>query len=567
MIKYKNRAQKMLIEPVTGFCDRKLNILRSTVYHFFRENILPSLPVSVFAKYFSSDNGRPTKDIQSMIGLFILQALFDMTDAGAIEAYSFNETFRYALDLTRDDCLSERTFYYYRAKLLGDGHTVFAKVLERIVEKIELDAHIQRKDSTLVRTWLKRMSKMELFRATTKQFLKELKDRHPIIFSRLPEEFKEKYLPEKEGQSWFAGDKPSQYGERLIEAAKDVLWLIEQFSSHPSVSTLQSFALLERLAKEQIQIADEVIEVKLDEQFKGSALVNPHDPDARYDGHRKAVGYHVQLTETCSENKDIDNPKIITQIEVNLANTPDVQTLVPGIEKLEEAGLKPEILLTDNGYASDDNHQELKERGVDHVCPPAGDLHDGFGVMDFTIGEDGNQISQCPMGKPCLENRVNTAKKATTSYFDPEVCRSCPHSRDCPVKITKRKARLEWEWKRPRLEARRLQFEEDEETKQLFRMRSGGEATNSVLKNPMGLYRIRRRGHAKTTLAVLLAATALNVRRTHQWILRKAEEALSKSINRWHLSLNPAFRQILGSDRTGIHFRLIHGQTELAMAA
>jgi len=557
----------MLVEPVTGFSDRKINILRGSVYHFFRENILPSLPVSVFAKYFSADNGRPTKDIQSMIGLFILQALFDMTDSEAIEAYSFDGTFSYALDLSRDDCLAERTFYYYRAKLLGDGHTVFAKVLERIVEKIELDAHIQRKDSTLVRTWLKRMSKMELFRATTKQFLKELKDRHPIIFSRLPEEFKEKYLPEKEGQSWFAGDKPSQYGERLVEAAKDVLWLIEQFSSHPSVSTLQSFALLERLAKEQVQVHEDKVEVKLDEQFKGSALVNPYDPDARYDGHRKQVGYHVQLTETCSESKKVDNPKIITQVEVNLANTPDVQTLVPGVDKLEEAGLKPKILLTDNGYASDDKHQELKERNVDHVCPPAGELPDGFGVIDFTLDADGKRVKQCPIGRLCEENRVNEKFRKTTSYFNVEGCRSCPGSHDCPVKITKRKARLEWEWKRPRLEARRLQFEEDEETKRLFRQRSGGEATNSVLKNSLGLERIRRRGHAKTTLMVFMAAAALNVRRTHQWLLRKAEEALSKSRNRWHLSLNPVFRQILGSARTEIHFRLIHGQTELAMAA
>ena len=53
---------------------------------------------------------------------------------------------------------------------------------------------------------------------------------------------------------------------------------------------MPSFALLERLAKEQIQVHEDAVEVKLDEQFKGSALVNPHDPDARYDGHRKVSG-------------------------------------------------------------------------------------------------------------------------------------------------------------------------------------------------------------------------------------------------------------------------------------
>lgn len=137
--------------------------------------------------------------------------------------------------------------------------------------------------------------------------------------------------------------------------------------------------------------------------------------EVRYGGHRKQVGYHVQRTKTCSETKDTDNPKIITQVEINLANSPDVQTVVPGIERLEEAGLKPEILLTDNGYASDDNHQELKKRNVDHVCPPAGELPNGFGVIDFAIEEDGERIKHCPLGKPCLANKVNAAKKATAS--------------------------------------------------------------------------------------------------------------------------------------------------------
>lgn len=567
MLKYKCRKQSNLEIDIPWISKKHSSRLYGSFYHTFREEILPYLPVDIFKKFFSVDTGRPTKDIQSMLGLFIIQALFDLTDAEAIENYCFNGTYQYALDLPRDEYLAERTYYLYRQKLLGEGHTVFETVLERIAERIELQKRLQRKDSTLVRTWLKRMSKVELFRATTKKFLKELKDVHPIIFSRLPEEFRKKYLPREDADSWFAGVKPSQYEERLVEAAKDVLWLIERFSSHPSISGLESYPLLERLVREQVQVNEDRIEVKLDDQFKGSALVNPIDPDARYDGHRKQVGYHVQLTETCSESKDMDNPKIITQIEVNLANTSDVRTVVPGIERLDEAGLKPEVLLTDNGYNSDENHQELKERGVDHICPPTGEAPDGFGVIDFTLEEDGKQVKQCPLGKPCLENRVNEAHKATISYFDAESCRACPHSCDCPMKITKRKARMVWDWKRPRLEAKRLQFAEDESMKQLFRQRSGGEAPMSILKNKMGLGRTRRRGYAKTTLLVQLAATALNVLRTHQWLARRAKEGLSKSKDRRYDFLQHSFRRLFGSVGTEIGFRQAQRQNEWALAA
>jgi hypothetical protein len=505
----------------------------------------------MFKKYFSSDQGRPTKDLQSILGLFILQALLDLADAEAVEAYCFNDAYRYSLDIPRDSYLSMRAYYYYRQMLLGQGHDVFQRVLQQIANRLNFEHSIQRKDSTLVQTNLKRMSRLELFTTTTRAFLKELKKHHPIIFSRISNEFRERYLPSTESESWFAGDKPSQYAARLIEAAKDVLWLTERFGEHGAVSSLEGFGLLQRLAREQIEVAGDTVEVKLHEECRGSAMVNPHDPEARYDGHRKQVGYQVQLTETCAENKDIDNPKIITQIEVELANTPDGRGVVEGVEKLEADGLKPDFLLTDNGYASDEKHQQLQTNGVEHVCPPAGEAPDGFGVIDFTLDEAGKAIEQCPWDQPCTMNKVNEKPKKTASYFDIATCRACPDSHACPVKITKRKARLEWEWKRPRLEARRLCFDEDKETKDLFRQRSGGESPMFVLKNKMGLKRSRRRGREKVTLAVFMAATALNVLRMHQWLYRKAVEAAILAIMRLHCVLMYALCYYLFNDGYG----------------
>ena len=551
MIHYKCRQQAKLVETTLRLPERHCRLLKGTVYHTFREEILPNLPVSMFTKCFSDSHGRPTKDLQSMVGLFIFQALLDLTDAEAVEVYCFHDTFRYALDIPRDAYLSQRAYYDYRRMLLGEGHQVFEAVLTRISERLDFAQRIQRKDSTLVGTALKRMSKLELFRATIRKFLAALKKGHPIIFSRIPEEFRERYLPTKDSGSWFTGDKPSQYAGRLIDTAKDVLWLIERFSDHASVSALECFGLLGRLAREQIQVSDDNVLVELDKQFRGSALVNPHDPEARYDGHREAVGYHVQITESCSESKDIDHPKILTQVEVELANTPDVQGLVAGVERLEAAALAPEILLTDNGYASDDNHQALAARGVEHLCPPAGKVPDGLCLIDFALDGDQKRIERCPAGKPCQDNRINEHKQKTTSYFDVATCRGCPHSQECPVKMTKRKARLEWEWKRVRLEARRLQFAEDESVKKLFRQRSGGESPMSILKKMMGLERSSRRGRHRVTLAVFLAATGLNILRTHQWLLRKARRAMSGNRKTGKFSFLHQLFTLFGSGHAG----------------
>jgi hypothetical protein len=222
----------------------------------------------------------------------------------------------------------------------------------------KLEVHLRRESSKegltplpfpMVQTNLARMSKLELFSTTIKKFLTELRQAHPIIYGRLDQELRDRYLPTKEA-SWFASNKPSQYKEILLLAAKDVLGLVEQFKDHPSACKLPSFALLVRLAEEQIVGGGEEIVVQPNKDTKGTAMTNPHDPDAHYNGHYKKVGYKADFTETCAKDKDTPHPKIVTQVSVHPANTSDKTTILDTVEVLEDKGLKPQTLLADNGY-------------------------------------------------------------------------------------------------------------------------------------------------------------------------------------------------------------------------
>jgi hypothetical protein len=89
-----------------------------------------------------------------------------MADLEAIDAYCLNDGFGYTLDISRSACLSERSCYYYRAKILREGSNVFKKVLASITTRLKLDAALQRTDSTMVHANLIRMSKLELFSTT-----------------------------------------------------------------------------------------------------------------------------------------------------------------------------------------------------------------------------------------------------------------------------------------------------------------------------------------------------------------------------------------------------------------
>lgn len=527
MLYHKDRSQLELPTNLTRLSDKKYNFIQNSIYHLIRITILPILPVNIFYNLFSHDTGRKSKDIQSMIGLFVMQALFDMTNNQAVEAYNFDQRFHYALDLKeRETYLAARTFYYYKEKILGKGQDVFDAVLKRIDDLINIDASLQRTDSTLVSLNLKKMSQWELFKTVLTQVLMDIKEEFSQDFQIIPEGIQQ-YIQNDESNTWFAGFSPGKSDEYVQQAARDALALRDLFADHPEIAKREPFLLLLRLIEEQITITeDDELKVEIKDEHKGSALSNPHDPEAQYNGRKKMAGVKMTLSETCSQ--DSENPHIITNVEVDKANVSDSEILQETIEHREEKDLQPEVELTDNGYESDENHQALAEKGIDLVAPPTGEAPDGFGVLDFELDESDHTMKSCPMGQECQENKVNHKNKKTSSYFDVNKCRACPHSQDCPVKITKRKAKVEWNWSKPRLELRRLIFEQDQDTIELFRLRSGGEAVMSETKNTLGLRRLRVRGFAKAELAIFLAVTGLNIKRLFNWLVAHQGSSASK---------------------------------------
>ena len=81
-----------------------------------RRRLLDDLPIEELLPYFDDRMGRPSKDLQIVIGVLILQQLYDLSDAATVEALAFNITWHHALDLrTEADCyFCEKTLRNYR---------------------------------------------------------------------------------------------------------------------------------------------------------------------------------------------------------------------------------------------------------------------------------------------------------------------------------------------------------------------------------------------------------------------------------------------------------------------
>jgi hypothetical protein len=500
-------------------------------------------------KLYCQNNGRPTKELRSVTGAFILQHLYDLTDHDTCQRFLYDNLWIEALDLDavdlRDRYISPRTLWDHSKKLAGSGllDTILNSINERLIEKNCIEFQRQRLDSVQINGNMAKLSRIQLFHATAKAFLRDLRRKHKGLYEMVGLAISDKYLSDDKkakGSSYqvFGGGKPGERGVTLKGIAKDIYTLIELFKDQPEITNKQSFKNLQRLFSDQCVVThsgptagnpESHVQVGLKEpkEISGNALQNPSDPDATYSGH-KGQGYHVQLMETCGttagdENKTLN---IITYVHVEGADVHDGKSTIPAIEAAAMAEAKPEVVLADTSYGSDANHEKAKEMGVELIAPVGGKdpEADKARLADFIFQDD--EVIACPEGqKPWATKTTNGGK--TIVGFNKSVCDNCAKAKACPVSISGDKAQLAFDHKDLRLSRRRAR-EQTAEFKEQYAMRSGIEATNSRLARETKLKKLRYRRLPKIRFAVFLKVIGLNFKRVYSSAMSKKRQTKPK---------------------------------------
>lgn len=355
--------------------------------------------------------------------------------------------------------------------------------------------------------------------------------------------------------------------------AQDVYALVCAFEDNAEVSALDAFAVLQRLFEEQCEIVEHGddgdgtedqsesesesepsrVKVREPKTIDSESLQSPHDRDATY-GH-KGKGYEVQVSESCEE----DNPyQLITATSVGGAHESDQHAVSPMLEKLEQSGMLPEVLLADTGYGSGANIVHSAKRGVDlhapvrdpdapppkehfvtpvsaqaATCPPpcepeqsssadpaasVADKTDEFGgLQHWSLDSTFHRVLACPAGHAPQPQSPDVDARQTIAVLSAQHCTDCELADLClsrPLKNGDRQLR-----RAPATIATQTRQAEQQQApfKDLYRIRSGIESTNQELKGRHGLGSLRIRGKPRVQMSVLLKSLALNVKRAMQW--------------------------------------------------
>ncbi|MGI9863111.1 transposase, partial [Moorella naiadis] len=467
-----------------------------------------------------------------------IKHLYDYTDEQLLEQYYFNYQIAYALGQRNlgELYICERTLYDFRRRVYE--YTLkhpeeedlicqqFQGLLDHFIAITKIKTNEQRMDSTAIMPNIKRAGRLALAFDVLKQGVAACpQELLPETLQKVLEPaFKTEVLYRSRSQEACARL------EKVLELQEQLVALT---STRPEIASKPELKLVQRFLAEQTTYDPEQKRrvVKESKDISPDSLQSAYDPDAtfRKKGNKEQVGYVCNLTETCSEDNDV---QFLTDYTLAKNSKADVEMAAERLPEIKErTGLTD--LYTDGGFYGEDTHRKAEEElGVKmHYTNLTGrkPAADKIPLTDFSI-ENHKKILACPQGQPPTHTFFDEPKGKITAWFDPQTCRECPRHEQCPVKIQKKKALLQFNQSALLAAETRKELASGECRRQNTSKRVAIEGTVSAIKRGRGATKLAVRGQVKSALVMGLKCIAHNFQQLKSWFKIKAKEAKEISV-------------------------------------
>ena len=507
---------------------KRLQILEKSWAGVFRAYLLSNLEVKKLSVFFSPERGRPSKDLYAALGALILQQLHDLTDPQVVEQLAFNLAWHYALDI-RDDSdvyICERSLRNYRRMVIEQkvDQLLFLNLTDELIRVFQVDTSQQRIDSTAIRSAMRLLTRLETVIETLCKFFRECARLNPEQFQQIDAGIRDRYI-KREGLGCFSYPAPKQAKRCLSEVGADVLAVLKTVRG-TAASDLASFHLLERVFSEQFEVENaeqgnkDQLLIKEPKDIPCDNVRNPSDPDSSYNTYH-GQGYLVQVMETYRPSEEESSkPDFITHIDVHKMTIGDSKAVEPAVQDTAERAIKPQLILGDTRYGSEDNHRKLSVEHVELVArtqPPKGYKKGKLTLEQFQLDEKG-LIVKCPAGQVPISATAGVAK--LQAVFSADTCGSCPYQKSCPTAAPMKRGespRVQYTPARVK-KCRQREYEQSDAFKQIYRWRAGIEATVSRLKHQLNLATLRVRGMSSVRYTVWMRSLGLNILRAANYM-------------------------------------------------
>lgn len=339
-------------------------------HNLFRNEVLMRIDESVFSDLFDKQMGAPNASLRVLTGMMSLKEAFGWSDSQLFEQCQFNLLVQSALGIfnLNEGIPSESTYYLFRKRLhvyqkatnIDLVEKAFVSVTASQVKQYEVNGRSIRMDSKLIGSNIAWCGRYETVHQTMSLFYQGLTDIARLKLSATEKNLLETISGEEGIKVTYHSTREEVYAQ-LQTLGATIYPLVLKFNSNDS----KYYQTLKRVFEEQYQqIVPDKIELRPKEEIKSGSVQSPHDTDCSYrnkDG-KQVKGYSVNVTETCDDG----SLNLITNIQVEPANTPDTDFVRPAIEQtIDMLGKSPSIVHADGAYNSATNVEYCDSKTIE----------------------------------------------------------------------------------------------------------------------------------------------------------------------------------------------------------
>jgi len=184
--KNEKHKQAGLFEDHNYFSKRKQKLLEDSWALKFYKEVFCRIEEDLFKCLYTEDFGRPNVPVNILAGLDIIKELKGYTDEELLQKFHFDYQVMYSLGIRKFGSteLGIRTLYYFRKRVaeyfaetgINLTDMLFNEFVSQYIDEYEIDASEQRMDSSMVKSNMKKLSRLQLCVLTLQKFLNSLSD-------------------------------------------------------------------------------------------------------------------------------------------------------------------------------------------------------------------------------------------------------------------------------------------------------------------------------------------------------------------------------------------------------
>ena len=514
---FKQNSQPSLFSFESELSKKQQGFLKDSKEKHFYELIFCNIKETDFKDLYSNIASRPNTAVNILVSAIILKELKGISYDELMESIMFDLRTKVALGLESIDYspFTRSTIFNFQNKILAYEmstkinliESVFDNLTEKQLKKLSLKANIQRTDSTLISSNIKRYSRVQLLIEILLRLERIFNDSDKKYFS----EHLISYL--KNGsQKYVYGIKPKEFPHELKTLGKLYYLIFNYLGDKSEYSDTKEYDNFKRVFQEHFVIIENEATVKPNKDLNSSMLQSPDDQDATYRKKRdqESKGFTINATETANPENPI---QLINDIVVNPNNIDDTKILHERLDKIKEKTPDLEEMHTDGGYGSEANDEKFDELEITQIATAVRGRERNVEIKITQNADSDNYIVECPHQ---IQESTPTIKRNKV-LFDIAKCEKCPLKDKCQIFKSNNK-----------LYFTHQDFLQNKRNNNIYgipperqKIRPNVEATMKEFKGKTNGGKLKVRGLFKTSLFAYSLAIAINFGRIFRHITNK----------------------------------------------